>query len=58
MIARKRWHVKKFIILVSFERCCKSLKSRHFRRAWLEELDQFVHGHFDVAQDGAQQAGA
>ena len=25
-------------------------------RPWLEEIDQFVHGHFDVAQNGAQQA--
>jgi hypothetical protein len=25
--------------------------------ALLEEIDQFVHGHFNVAQDGTQQAG-
>ncbi len=26
-------------------------------RPWLEEIDQFVHGHFNVAQYSAQQAG-
>ena len=26
-------------------------------RPWLEEFDQFIHGHFNVAQYGAQQAG-
>jgi hypothetical protein len=27
-------------------------------RTRLEEIDQFVHGHFDIPQDGPQQAWA
>src|SRR5258708_29682196 len=36
----------------------RPLKTEDGATAWLEQIDQFIHGQFDVAQDGAQQARA
>src|SRR5260370_18969308 len=34
----------------------RPLKTEDGATAWLEQIDRFIHGQFDVAQDGAQQA--
>src|SRR5712664_856206 len=34
----------------------RPLKTEDGATAWLEQIDPFIHGQFDVAQDGAKQA--